>query len=208
MNQAIKKFGESIDKKFRDSQNRVWSVINLNVVMCFYDLGRRISDHHSKFIDQADYFKCLSDELVSTTGQQLIFSVDSLKLFEKFYNLYQQYYSKFPFDYEKAMNGYFIPESFDHIISLPWSLNELIVKKCSDVEEAFFYVEEAYFGKWTKKQLIENLEKNSYKDPNYIVNTEGRSLFDLLTGKNRPTFRKDSMSKEIKGFFTLEKERI
>lgn len=205
MNQAIKELSVSIEKKFRDSQNRVWSVINLNVVTCFYDFGKRISEHHSKFIDKDDYFECLSDELSSTTGQSLIFSVHSLKLFERFYNLYQQYYSKFPFDYEKAMNGYFIPESFDHIISLPWSFNELIVIKCSDVEEAFFYVEEAYYCKWTKKQLIENLEKNSYKDPNYVVNPEGRSLFDLISGKNQPTFRKDSLSKELDDFIDDKK---
>ena len=182
MKQAIKILSESIEKKYNDSREQVLLRLNHLMNLCFYDLGKKLSESRKKTEHDSEFYETLSNELIRKTHRKLIFSVDSLKDYEHFYDLYQNYYSYVPFDYNKAMDGTFVGESLYKIISLPWSFNKRIINKCKDVHEAFFYVEEAYYCDWTEKELIEHIEKNSYKDPNYKVDTTGRSIFDYSFG--------------------------
>ena len=178
MTETIEQLSESIAKKYKDSQKRVDLVINQNLLLCLYDLGKKISIAHSKITNEPKFYVQLSNLLSTRIKSLEIIKAENLALYEKFYNLYQQYYSQFPFDYEKAMDGTFITDSLYRIISIPWSFHVLILNKCRDVHEAFFYVEETYYCGWTREQLFQHLKKNSYKDPHYKADTTGRSFFN------------------------------
>ena len=184
MQETINKLSESIKEKYLISRKNALHDLNRKLMLCLYDLGKRISESHSNKEHDSKFYEILSNALLEKMGKNRTFTVQNLKNLEAFYNLYQNYYSQFPFDYEKAMRGEFIPLSFYQIISLPWSFHKLIMRQCKDVHEALFYIEEAYFCKWDEQELVNHLEKNSFKDPNYKVDTTSRSLIKLLKREN------------------------
>ena len=157
--------------------------LNQRLMLCFYDLGRRISQSRQTLEHDSEFYRTLSEELLEKMGENGTFTVQNLKDLETFYNLYQNYFSEFPFDYKKAMSGEFIPLSLYEIICLPWAFHKMIIYKCDDVHEAFFYVEETYFCKWDEHELTYHLQNNSFEDPNYKVDTTSRSFFGLLQGE-------------------------
>ena len=157
MKKTIEKLSESIRNKYVDSRTKALLCQNQILMLCFYDLGKKISESSSETEHNSNFYEVLSNELIEKLGKNPTFSQSNLKDLETFYLLYQNYYSQFPFEYEKAMNEGFITESFYHIISLPWSFHKHIIQKCKNVHEAFFYVDEAYYGKWSEKELIKHL---------------------------------------------------
>lgn len=132
-----------IKNEINQTQVMVMSDANIRLINLYFKIGKMIyvnSVWGDKFIESLE--KELKIDFPNIKG----FSVRNLKRMKRFYTEYKEY--------EK------VPST---VAQLPWTHNVLLFEKIKDINERFWYINEATYNNWSKVVLEHQISLNLYE---------------------------------------------
>lgn len=115
----------------------------------------------------SSFLPTLSRELMEEFPQMRGFSVTNLKSMRRFYVFYRQDDIK-----SHQLGGFFEQTLF----TIPWRHHIEIIRRCSDLEEAMFYINETINNNWSRAVLLNILDSCLHKRQSKAVNNFQRHL--------------------------------
>jgi len=147
---------EKIKTRVRETQYRVASNANSELVLMYWHIGEMINKHKlwgNKFIDSLAYD--IKQEFPKIVG----FSVRNLKNMAKFQLTYMD------LEFVQAV-----------LAQIPWTHNMVLVDKLDSEEKRIWYVEQIKKNGWSSRELIHQIETDVYHRQNSLDKTTNFNL--------------------------------
>ncbi len=164
----------SIKQRLQSSQVKATFQINKIALEFNWSLGRNLVEMEIEKKWGSGVIKQLSLDLRTAYPGIKGLSVDNLYFMRRWYAFYHQWGCAELFD--QAGQILIMPTIF---ASVPWRHHVEIIKKCTKIEEALFYIHKTIEGSWSRAELEENLSSNLYE-------RQGRALTNFDDQKNLP----------------------
>jgi predicted nuclease of restriction endonuclease-like (RecB) superfamily len=156
MNHSLKK-----DKDYsvwlKELKNRVRLVqikaavkVNSELLLFYWELGQDIAEKQKNTKWGDGFLKQLSIDLSAEFPDMKGFSLRNLKYTKQWY----LFYSK---EIEKNQ------QAVAQLIQIPWGHNIVIISKCKNPDEAFFYIQKTIQNNWSRSVLTHHIESNLFK---------------------------------------------
>jgi predicted nuclease of restriction endonuclease-like (RecB) superfamily len=185
-----KQFIQDIKSKIALSQLKIASSVNSALIFFYWELGEMISFKQketkwgSKFIEQMA--KDLKKEFPSLKG----FSRTNLFYIKKFYEFYSPYLVQLGGGLIQKDNKNKIVhhnggqnklkqnflEIENIIFQIPWRHNVEILNKCTNIDEATYYIQQTITNNWSRDVLAINLKTDLYKRAGNSINNFNSTL--------------------------------
>ena len=165
MDKDYKKWIEEVGRRFRHSQIKAASSVNIEMLRFYYALGRDITDMQVKNHYGSSFYKKISDDLKKLLPDIHSFSPTNLKYMVYFYDLYKNCINRPQLEDNSEKTNY--PQPGDDLRSdifmIPWGHQKLIIDKCKDDQnKALFFVHKTIENNWSRSVLLNFLETDLY----------------------------------------------
>ena len=159
MDKDYKKWIEEVGHRFRHSQIKAASRVNVEMLRFYYVLGRDITEMQEK-----NHYK-ISDDLKKLLPDIHSFSSTNLKYMVYFYDLYKNCINHPQLEDNSEKTNH--PQPGDDlegdIFMIPWGHQKLIIDKCKgDQNKALFFVSKTLENNWSRSVLLNFLETDLY----------------------------------------------
>jgi len=146
LDREYKSFLEDIKERVRASQYEAFKVVNKELIMLYWDIGKRIVEKQEKL----GWGKAVVENLAVDLQKEFTgikgFSADNLWRMRKFYIQFEGNIKLAPMVQE-----------------ISWTKIVVIMESCKDVHEREFYINMVRKFGWTKDILIHQIENQSYQ---------------------------------------------
>ncbi len=202
---------KDLKTKIRNAQIKASIAVNEEMLVLYWDIGRSIAEKQnqftwgSKIVEQMA--KDLKRELPDTKGfsRTNLFAMRKFYLFYKDSKLVHQVGGQLETTSSKPENKLVqqVVEqlSKDSILcKIPWGQHIIILNKCQDTKEAFFYIQQTIQNNWSRNVLQIQLESK-------LIERQGKALnnFELTLPKPQSDLAKETLKDPYKfDFLTLE----
>lgn len=137
-------FFDEIKNKIRSAQYVALREVNIQLIQLYWEIGKSISEKQ-KLGWGKGVVKRLSEELLREFPKSSGWSASNLWLMAQFYNNYRQIENLVPL-----------------VREIPWTHNVIILKRVKDVTERAFFISKCHSDRWTKAQLIREIENKTH----------------------------------------------
>ncbi len=167
-------FIQEIKTQIKEAQYRALQKVNTEQIQLYWNIGKTILERQQQYgwgkgIVELLYIE-LQKEFIGIQG----FSARNLWYMR---NLYEQYY-----------NSTLILQPL--VAEIPWTHNILILEKCKDEHQRFYYINMTKKFQWSKTLLINAIDNNHYQ--NTLLNqTNFSETLDIHIAKNADLIIKD-----------------
>jgi predicted nuclease of restriction endonuclease-like (RecB) superfamily len=146
LDQEYKSFLEDIKERVRASQYEALKAVNKELIMLYWDIGKRIVEKQEKLGWGKAVVESLAGDLQKEFPGIRGFSADNLWRMRKFYVQFEADAKLAPLVQE-----------------ISWTKIVVIMESCKDVREREFYINMAKKFGWTKDVLIHHIENQSFQ---------------------------------------------
>ena len=151
--------------KIRTTQIKAAMTVNRELLNLYWELGRDICEKQEK----ANWGEGLIDQLAKDLSAAFPdikgFSVRNLFYIRKWYLFYRglEIVPQVVAELGKAPQTQGVVIVQQVVAVIPWGHNLHIITKCSDVQEALFYVQETIKNNWSRAVLVAQIESKLYE---------------------------------------------
>ena len=151
--------------KIRTTQIKAAMTVNRELLNLYWELGREICEKQEK----ANWGEGLMDQLAKDLSAAFPdikgFSVRNLFYIRKWYLFYRglEIVPQVVAELGKAPQTQGVVIVQQVVAVIPWGHNLHIITKCSDVQEALFYVQETIKNNWSRAVLVAQIESKLYE---------------------------------------------
>lgn len=140
-------FVQEIKEQIKQAQYRALQKVNKEQINLYWNIGKKILEKQQQFGWGKSIVELLALEL-----QKEFVGINGFSARNLWYmrNLYEQYY-----------NSELILQPL--VAEIPWTHNILILEKCKDEHERFFYINMTKKFQWSKSLLIHAIENQNYQ---------------------------------------------
>ncbi len=141
-------FVQEIKEQIKSAQYRALQKVNKEQIKLYWTIGKSIVIKQQQFGWGKSIVELLAKEL-----QKEFVGINGFSARNLWYmrNLYEQY-----------CNSHLILQPL--VAEIPWTHNILILEKCKDEHERFYYINMTKQFQWSKSQLINAIENKSYQN--------------------------------------------
>lgn len=183
-NKSYQEWILEISKRFRQSQIKAATHVNVEMLHFYWQLGHDIDMMQKENRYGSSFFKQISLDLQKELPDVKSFSVTNLHYMVWFYELYPdalilpQVGVKSGADSNLPQVGV---NSNQIIFHIPWGHNKLIIDKCkSNKPKALFFVQQTLENNWSRSSLLNFLDSNLYERQGKAI-----SNFNLTLPKDK-----------------------
>jgi len=130
--------------------------VNSELLQFYWDLGQDIVDKQKNAKWGDGLLKQLSIDLSSEFPDMKGFSLSNLKYIKQWYLFYSQEIGK-------------SQQAVGQLVKIPWGHNIVIISKCKNLDEAFFYIQKTIQNNWSRSVLTHHIGSDLFK-------REGRAI--------------------------------
>lgn len=167
-------FIQEIKSQIKLAQYRALQKVNKEQIHLYWNLGKTILEKQQQYGWGKSIVEILAKELQKEFVRANGFSARNLWYMR---NLYEQYYT-----------STLILQPL--VAEIPWTHNILIIEKCKDENERFYYINMTKKYQWSKTLLINAIENNNYENTLLNQNNFAKTL-DKQVAKNSDLIIKD-----------------
>ena len=148
LDKSYTEFIADIKKQIKEAQYRALQKVNKEQLNLYWNIGKTIVERQKEFGWGKNIVEILAQEL-----QREFVGVDgfSARNLWRMRNLYDQY----------AGSSLILPPV---VAEIPWTHNILILEKCKDENERFYYIKMTEKYSWSKNLLINAIDANHYQN--------------------------------------------
>ena len=143
-----KSFLTEIKQNFKNSQIKASVQVNSTLLEFYWYLGGKIVEQQKEYQWGSDFLLQLSKDLSEEFSQIKGFSKSNLQYIRRWYLFYKD-----------AKVEQVVPL----LVSIPWGHNLVIISKCQDSNEAFFYINKTTENGYSRAVLVHQIESDLYK---------------------------------------------
>jgi predicted nuclease of restriction endonuclease-like (RecB) superfamily len=188
MNHSLKK-DKDYSAWLKELKNRVRLVqikaavkVNSELLLFYWELGQDIAEKQKNTKWGDGFLKQLSIDLSAEFPDMKGFSLRNLKYTKQWYLFYSkeieknqqavaQTSSQSPLHSEKTIAKQAVSQlkpkigqqAVAQLIQIPWGHNIVIISKCKNPDEAFFYIQKTIQNNWSRSVLTHHIESNLFK---------------------------------------------
>lgn len=165
VDKQYKKWVVELKDKIRTTQIKAAMTVNRELLNLYWELGREICEKQEK----ANWGEGLIDQLAKDLSTAFPgvkgFSPRNLLYIRKWYRFYRssEIVPQVVAEMEKAPQTEGVVIAQQVVAEIPWGHNVHIITKCSDVQEALFYVRETVKNNWSRAVLVGQIESKLYE---------------------------------------------
>lgn len=142
----------TLKEKIQTSQLQAVVQVNKEMLKLYWYFGKDIVERKAESIYGSGFYSTLSQSLKNEFPNMKGFSVTNLKYMKRFYMFYEA----------SASNRQQPVDDLEILYSVPWGHHILIISKCKDIEEAYFYLNKVIANGWSRSILLNFLDNNLY----------------------------------------------
>jgi predicted nuclease of restriction endonuclease-like (RecB) superfamily len=150
-NQIFVSFVEDIKSRIKSAQYRALQTVNKEHIQLYWDIGQLIVEKQNQYSWGKSVVEKLSIELQNEFVGMNGFSARNLWYMR---NLYKEYYQSVILQ--------------PVVAEISWTHNIIILEKCKDEHQRFFYIEMVKRFSWSKTTLINAIDAKTYE--NTVIN--------------------------------------
>lgn len=165
-----KKWIKEVSNRFRASQVKAASKVNIEMLKFYYYLGSEIADRQEENHYGTAFYEKVSCDLKKELPDIHSFSVTNLKYMVYFYELYKE-------DSNCPQTG----DNLEDIIFLiPWGHHKLIMGRCrNNKKKALFFVNKTLENNWSRAVLLNFLDTDLYERQGKAVTNFAQTLPEI-----------------------------
>jgi predicted nuclease of restriction endonuclease-like (RecB) superfamily len=202
---AYKKWLEELKKKIKTSQIKAAIRVNTELLDLYWQLGGEITEKQKESNWGDAIIEELSKDLTAAFPGMKGFSRANLFFIRKWFLFYQplsivsQPVRQLPFNINQE--DYF-PFVSQLVRQIPWGHNREIITKCSEIEEAVFYVQQTINNNWSRSVLTLQIESKLYQRQGKAIHNFEVTLEQPMADLAKDTFK----NPYVFDFLTIGKE--
>ncbi len=203
---GYKSWLEALKKRIHASQIKAAIKVNSELLNLYWQLGQEIilkqneANWGDAIIDQ------LSKDLTTAFPGMKGFSKRNLFYIRQWYLFYAeglkkvpQLAAQLPAENIASPTSEFVPQL---VAQIPWGHNREIISKCSDIEEAIYYVQQTINNNWSRAVLVAQIETKLYQRQGKAIHNFEVTLPQPMADLARETFK----NPYVFDFLTIGKE--
>ena len=163
----FKRWVQDLKVQIRQAQIKAAVKVNSELLHLYWSLGGEITLRYESATYGSAFFHTLSRELLSEFPNMKGFSATNLKYVRRWYMFYNQ---------DNVNRPQLVDDLGDIFFSIPWGHHRSIIEKCTDRQEALFYIHKTVENNWSRAVLLNFLETDLYKRQGKSVNNFNRFL--------------------------------
>lgn len=156
------------DLKTKISQRQIKAAVAVNteLLSLYWEMGQEIVEKQKTAKWGAGLIAQLSKDLAQEFPEMKGFSLSNLKYIRQWYIFYSQ-------------TDIISQQLVGQITCIPWGHNIVIMSKCANVEEAFYYVQKTIKHNWSRSVLVHHVESGLFE-------REGKALDNFALTLPKP----------------------
>jgi predicted nuclease of restriction endonuclease-like (RecB) superfamily len=175
----FKSFVEDVKQKIKAAQYRTLQAVNKEQITLYWDIGRLIVERQEQYGWGKSIVENLAKELQADFSDSIGFSARNLW---RMRYIYEQY----------SGSTLILPPL---VAEIGWTHNILILEKCKDEHQRFFYIEMTRRHSWSKSALIQAIDSKMWEKT--VINQQ--NFADTL-----PEPQKDNATLILKDEYTFD----
>lgn len=203
---AYKTWLEELKKRIQTSQIKAAIKVNSELLELYWQLGEEIISMQKESAWGDAIIEQLSIDLSAAFPGMKGFSKRNLFYIRQWYLFYTEGFRKVPQlvaqlqnRSEVSSNSELMPQL---VAQIPWGHNREIISKCSDIEEAVYYVLETIKNNWSRAVLLAQIETKLYQRQGKAIHNFETTLPQPMAGLAQETFK----NPYVFDFLTIGKE--
>lgn len=181
---------KSIKVRLKHAQIKASVRINQSMLEFYWELGHDINALQNTYSLGSGFFEKLSLDLRNEFSGQEGYSVTNLRYIKNWYIFYSQC------DTIRYQAGNELkdsmPEKFAYV---PWRHHIDILRRCKNLEEALFYIDETITNGWSRREMNFQIDSNLFA-------TRGKALSNF--NEKLPTVQGELANEILKGEYKLD----
>ena len=150
------KWLKDLKRRFVRSQLKAATRVNAEMLRLYWSIGQDIVSIQARKHWGSGVIRQLSLDLRASLPDAEGLSVRNLEYMKRWYSFYNKSFIKS----KQAVSISEMPEEFGLI---PWGHHVRITYKCSDVEEALFYINKTIESNWSRRELEDSIDSKLYE---------------------------------------------
>ena len=142
-----------LKQRIRAHQLKAAIRVNSEMIETYWDLGRDIVTMQAESKWGGGFFNELSRDLKDSFPNLKGFSVTNLKYMKRLYLFYNQ---------EDTIRQQAVDELQNILFSIPWGHHIYIITKCTNPEQAIFYLQKTLINNWSRSMLLNMIDAGLY----------------------------------------------
>ena len=154
---------KELKQKVRLSQLKAAVAVNTALLEFYWELGTEIVERQKTSIWGSGFLKQLSADLMAEFPDMKGFSEPNLRFIRRWVLFYlpERRNSVTACDRNAQLPAaIFMEQLVPQLVKIPWGHNRVIITKCSDVEDALFYVQQTIENNWSRNVLTHQIMLN------------------------------------------------
>jgi predicted nuclease of restriction endonuclease-like (RecB) superfamily len=170
---------KELKQKVRLSQLKAAVAVNTALLEFYWELGTEIVERQKTSIWGSGFLKQLSADLMAEFPDMKGFSEPNLRFIRRWVLFYlpERRNSVTACDRNAQQPAaIFMEQLVPQLVKIPWGHNRVIITKCSDVEDALFYVRKTIENNWSRNVLTHQIESGLYERQGKAITNFDKTL--------------------------------
>lgn len=198
-NEDYKNWILELKSKIKNVQIKAAITVNRELLMFYWELGADIINKQENHKWGNNFIKQLSKDLISEFPEMKGFSTRNLEAIRQWRRFWDNLISQ---QLVAELESNKKEEIITQLFQIPWGHNLVIISKCKNYSEAFYYVINTAQNNWSRAVLVHQIENGLYHREGKAINN-----FELTLPKvNSDLARETLKDPYIFDFLTLTKE--
>lgn len=181
---------KSIKVRLKHAQIKASVRINQSMLEFYWELGHDINALQNTYSWGSGFFEKLSLDLRNEFSGQEGYSVTNLRYIKNWYIFYSQC------DTIRYQAGNELKDSMlEKFAYVPWRHHIDILRRCKNLEEALFYIDETIANGWSRREMNFQIDSNLFA-------TRGKALSNF--NEKLPTVQGELANEILKGEYKLD----
>ena len=146
-----------LKQRVRQAQLKAAVSVNTELLKFYWSLGADIFEKQTKAAWGSGFLKQLSQDLMAEFPDMKGFSEANLHYIRRWFLFYYSDIGN-----SGTACARIEPQTIAQLTQIPWGHNRVIISKCSDVQEALFYVRKTIENNWSRSVLTHQIEGGLY----------------------------------------------
>jgi len=149
---------KSLKLRVRQAQLKAAVQVNSALLTFYWELGADIVERQKTAKWGSSFLKQLSADLMAEFPDMKGFSLNNLQYIRRWYLFYAESLANCG-----AACATIWQQPVAKLVQIPWGHNRAIVSKCTDVEEALYYVQKTIENNWSRSVLVHQVESGLFQ---------------------------------------------
>ncbi len=189
---------KDLKQRVRQTQLKAAVQVNSTLLMLYWELGADIVERQKAAKWGSGFLKQLSADLMAEFPDMKGFSLNNLQYIKRWHLFYSEPFAKCGAGCSTIMKqpaSQLVPQAVAKLVQIPWWHNVVIIPKCANTEEAFYYVNKTIKNNWSRSVLVHQIESGLFQ-------REGQSITNF--SETLPSPQSDLAQQLLKDPYTFD----